>query len=48
MACRMLVPQPGTEPKLSSESTESHLVDHREFPVIVFLIAIHSQKKKQC
>ena len=32
MACRMLVPQPGIEPKLSSESTESHLVDHQGIP----------------
>ena len=30
--CRILVPQPGTELVLSSESTEFSPLDHREFP----------------
>ena len=46
MACRMLVPQPGIESKLSSESTETYLVDHQGIPSYCILNC-RSLRKKQ-
>lgn len=32
VACSVLVPQPGLNPRPGSENTESQLLDHQEFP----------------